>query len=75
MPTDLSVVDGAEAGAWIAPQLEGGFGGKVKQLVPNGYDAYIRVLHPALDRDGELRVTVSAPIVVPPAALAAVLSA
>lgn len=52
MSTDLSVVDGAEAGAWIAPQLEGGFGGKVKKLVPNGYDAYIRVLHPALDRDG-----------------------
>lgn len=52
MPRDLKVVDGAQAGAWIAPRLEGGFGGKVEQQVPNGYDAYVRVLHPATDRDG-----------------------
>jgi hypothetical protein len=25
---NLTVVDGAEVGAWIAPRLEGGFGGK-----------------------------------------------
>jgi hypothetical protein len=53
MPSDLSVVDGAEAGAWIAPRLEGGFGGKVKQLMPNGYDACVRIFHAALDREGK----------------------
>ena len=52
MPKDLTVVNGAEAGAWIAPRLEGGFGGKVKQQVPTGFDAYVRVFHPASDRDG-----------------------
>jgi len=51
-PKDLTVVDGAASGAWIAPRLEGGFGGKVEQQVPNGYDAYVRVLHPASDREG-----------------------
>ena len=49
---DLMVVDGAAAGGWIAPRLEGGFGGKVEQQVPNGYDAYVRVLHPASNREG-----------------------
>jgi hypothetical protein len=49
---DLEVVDGAAAGAWIAPRLEGGFGGHVKQQVPNGYDAYGRIFHPATDADG-----------------------
>lgn len=52
MPKDLMVVNGAEAGAWIAPRLEGGFGGKVEQQVPNGFDAYVRVFHPASDGDG-----------------------
>jgi len=52
-PRDLTIVDGATAGAWIAPRLEGGFGGKVRQQVPNGYDAYVRVLHPARDREGD----------------------
>jgi hypothetical protein len=52
IPRDLEVVDGAEAGAWIAPRLEGGFGGKVMQQVPNGYGAYVRILHPASDLAG-----------------------
>lgn len=47
------MVDGTAAGAWIAPRLEGGFGGKVKQQVPNSYDAYVRIFHPASDRDGD----------------------
>jgi hypothetical protein len=47
----LTIVNGANAGAWIAAQLEGGFGGRVKQLAPNGYGAYVRVLHPASDRE------------------------
>lgn len=51
MPNDLTVVDGAAAGGWIAPRLEGGFGGRVKQQVPNGYDAYVRVFHPASDAE------------------------
>jgi hypothetical protein len=52
MPKELTVVDGRKAGAWIAPRLEAGFGGKVKQQAPNGYDAYARVLHPASDSEG-----------------------
>jgi hypothetical protein len=48
----LTIVNGAEAGAWIAPRLEGGFGGKVEQLVPNGYDGYVRVFHALADADG-----------------------
>lgn len=52
MLKDLEVIDGAEAGAWIVPRLEGGFGGKVKQRVPNGYEAYVRVMHPTSDSDG-----------------------
>jgi hypothetical protein len=53
MPKDLKIVDGAAAGAWIAPRLEGGLGGHVKQQVPSGYDAYVRVLHPATDHEGQ----------------------
>jgi hypothetical protein len=52
MIQDLEVVNGAEAGSWIAPRLEGGFGGQVKQQVPNGYDAYVRVFHPVSDGRG-----------------------
>jgi len=53
MSEALTIVDGEAAGAWIAPRLEGGFGGKVKQQVPDGYDAYVRILHPAGDGQGE----------------------
>jgi len=49
----LTIVDGANAGAWIAPRLEGGFGGKVEQRVPNGYEAYARILHSASDAEGK----------------------
>jgi hypothetical protein len=40
--TDVSVGD------WIAPRLRG-FGGRVNQVIPDGFAAYARVLHPALD--------------------------
>jgi hypothetical protein len=40
-------VDGAEAGAWIIPELEGDWGGRVKNLVPQVYEAYARIFHPA----------------------------
>lgn len=38
-------------GAWIAPLL-GSFGGWVGSVVPRGFPAYARVLHPVQDRDG-----------------------
>jgi hypothetical protein len=50
---NLKVVDGATAGAWIAQRLEGGFGGKVEQLVPNAFEGYVRLFHPATDADGK----------------------
>jgi hypothetical protein len=44
-------VDGAAAGAWIEPRLDG-WGGKVKQQIPRIYDAYVRIFHPASDPSG-----------------------
>jgi hypothetical protein len=43
---DVSVAD------WIAPRLRG-FGGRVHYVVPDGFAAYARVLHPAGDGGGE----------------------
>jgi hypothetical protein len=43
----LEQVDGAVAGGWILPELRDGFGGYVKQQVPQIYEAYVRILHPA----------------------------
>src|ERR1700753_3662172 len=50
--SDLDLANGAGVGAWISPRLEGGFGGKVEQLVPNGYDAYVRIFHSITDEGG-----------------------
>jgi hypothetical protein len=50
--TELEQVDGAAAGAWIAPALRDGFGGHTKQQVPQIYEAYARILHPAWDDEG-----------------------
>jgi hypothetical protein len=47
--SELEQVDGALAGAWIAPALRDGFGGYVKQQVPQVYEAYARILHPVRD--------------------------
>ena len=44
-------VDGAAAGAWIEPRLDG-WGGKVKEQIPQIYDAYVRIFHPASDGKG-----------------------
>lgn len=44
-------VDGASAGAWIEPRLEG-WGGMVKAQIPQIYDAYARIFHPASDEKG-----------------------
>jgi hypothetical protein len=48
---DLKVVDGAEVGRWIGARLDG-FGGKVRNQVPDGYDAYARVFHRVTDGEG-----------------------
>lgn len=47
---NLAVIDGAEAGAWIKPRLRGDFGAVTLQ-VPEGFEAYARVFHPAFDRE------------------------
>jgi len=48
---DLTVIDGAEAGAWIEAGLGGEFGA-VSLQVPKIFDAYARVFHRATDGDG-----------------------
>jgi hypothetical protein len=50
---ELTVVDGANAGGWIGPLLGGEFGAVTLQ-VPKGYDAYVRICHPAHDVDGSV---------------------
>jgi hypothetical protein len=47
---DLEFTDDASAGAWIAPRLRGDFGAVTLQ-VPSGYEAYVRVCHPAADHN------------------------
>jgi hypothetical protein len=48
---DLTVTNGAAAGAWIKPRLGGEFGAVTLQ-VPKGFEAYARVFHPASDPAG-----------------------
>lgn len=48
---DLEITDGAVAGAWIRPRLGGEFGAVTLQ-VPQSFEAYARVFHPARDREG-----------------------
>jgi hypothetical protein len=47
---DLKIVDGAVAGAWVKPRLGGEFAA-VTCNVPEGFEAYARIFHPAADRD------------------------
>ncbi len=47
----LKQVDGAAVGAWIEPTLAG-WGGKVKNQIPQIYEAYARIFHPAYDEAG-----------------------
>jgi len=51
--SELEQVDGAVAGAWIKPALDGDWGGRVKNFVPQIYEAYARVFHPASDPAGK----------------------
>lgn len=48
LANDLKVIDGASAGAWIKPRLEGEFGAVTLQ-VPEGFEAYARIFHSARD--------------------------
>jgi hypothetical protein len=48
---DLKLADGPAVGKWIRPRLHGEVGG-VADLVPEGFEAYARVLHPASDQEG-----------------------
>ena len=48
----LELVNDVLVGAWIGPRLRG-FGGRVNQVVPDGFAAYARVLHPAEDEHGQ----------------------
>lgn len=47
----MELISDVTAGAWIASRL-GPFGGSVGSVVPHGFAAYARVLHPATDADG-----------------------
>lgn len=48
---DLRAVDGAAAGAWIEPALDGSVGAVTNQ-VTKLFEAYARVFHPATDDEG-----------------------
>lgn len=50
--SELMQVDGDAVGAWIEPGLDG-FGGMVKQQIPQVYEAYARIFHPASDEEGK----------------------
>jgi hypothetical protein len=47
----LTVLQDASPGDWIAPRFEGAEG-TVTSTVPGGYEAYVRVCHPAYAVDG-----------------------
>jgi hypothetical protein len=49
---ELKVTDGATAGAWIPPRLGGEFGAVTLQ-VPQDFEAYARIFHPASDSAGD----------------------
>jgi hypothetical protein len=50
---DLQLIDDPSVADWIAAGLGGKFGA-VTRTVPAGYPAYVRICHPAPDRDGTL---------------------
>ena len=53
-PAPVPGGDDAAAAAWVADRLSGPGGrGTVGAVVPSGYPAVVRVLHPASDEDGE----------------------
>ncbi len=48
---DLKVVNGEAVGSWIKPRLGGVFGAVTLQ-VPQGFEEYARIFHPATDPNG-----------------------
>ena len=48
----LTQTDDLIAAAWIAPRL-GAFGSGVRGVIPAGFEAYARMLHPAESSDEE----------------------
>ena len=48
---DLRVSEDISAAAWIGPRLSSAFGA-VTRTVPSGYPSYVRICHPAAERDG-----------------------
>ncbi len=52
IPSQMEIVDGIEAGAWIGAELVGP-DGSVGAGVPNRYETYVRVLHPPHDEAGK----------------------
>ncbi|MPY85645.1 MAG: hypothetical protein GEV00_20600, partial [Actinophytocola sp.] len=48
----LTSVRDCAVGAWLAPRL-GPFGGVIGSVVPRGFEAYARVLHPVTNARGE----------------------
>src|ERR1700754_1900174 len=46
-------VDGGAGGARIVPALAGDWGGRVKNFVPQVYEAYARIFHPVRDEEGK----------------------
>jgi hypothetical protein len=47
----LEIVDGASAGDWVRPELSGARG-SVTGTVPDRFEAYVRILHPASMQSG-----------------------
>jgi hypothetical protein len=50
---NLRIVDGSAAGDWARLEMTGG-GGSVTGTVPDRYEAYVRILHPAAMRSGSV---------------------
>lgn len=50
---DLSFITDISVGAWIASELRGN-PGSVTDMVPDRFDSYVRIFHPAETRDGTL---------------------
>jgi hypothetical protein len=50
----LTQTDDLTAAAWIAPRL-GAFGSGVGGVIPSGFEAYVRILHPADSADEPVR--------------------
>src|SRR5689334_15363685 len=48
---NLRVCEEVSAAAWIAPRFSGAFGAVTRE-VPVGFEAYVRICHPAKDSDG-----------------------